>query len=105
MDHHIWSCSARTISKKSDKEGHVTKLKVGAKISVLDDIKVEDDGREIPMKKNSAKIEVILKEKCLCYNEDSSHPRVIRLGHGLEKNHFSALRTAIYQIGSQDEEL
>ena len=65
----------------------------------------EDDGSEIPMKKDSAKLEVILKKKCLCYNEDSSHPRVIRLGDGLERNHISALRTAIYQIGSQDEEM
>ena len=57
---------------------------------------VEDDGSEIPMKKDSAKLEVILKEKCLCYNEDSSHPRVIRLDDGLERNHSSALRTVIY---------
>ena len=57
------------------------------------------------MKKNSAKLEVILKGKCLCYNEDSSHPRVIRLNDGLERNHISALRTAIYQIGSQNEEM
>ncbi|KAL8089399.1 hypothetical protein AgCh_039010 [Apium graveolens] len=66
---------------------------------------VEDDGREIPMRKNSAKVEVILKGRCLYYNEDSSHPRVIRLEDGLERNHISTLRTAIYQIGSQDEEL
>ena len=57
------------------------------------------------MKKDSAKLEVILKGKCLCYNEDSSHPRVIRLDDGLERNHISALRTAIYQIGSQGEEM
>ncbi|KAL8146302.1 hypothetical protein AgCh_004160 [Apium graveolens] len=57
------------------------------------------------MKKDSAKLEVILNEKCLCYNEDSSHPRVIRLDDGLERNHISALRTAIYQIGSQNEEM
>ncbi|KAL8112938.1 hypothetical protein AgCh_020307 [Apium graveolens] len=57
------------------------------------------------MKKIYAKLEVNLKEKCICYNEDSSHPRVIRLGDGLERNHISALRTVIYQIGSQDEEL
>ncbi|KAL8126481.1 hypothetical protein AgCh_013680 [Apium graveolens] len=66
---------------------------------------VEDDGREIPMKKDSAKMEVILKEKCLCYNKDSSHPGIIRIRDGLERNHISALRTAIYQIGSQDEEM
>ncbi|KAL8106700.1 hypothetical protein AgCh_023449 [Apium graveolens] len=66
---------------------------------------VEDDGSEIPIKKDSAKLEVILKEKCMCYNEDSSHPRIIRLGDGLEKNHISALRTLIYQIGSQDEQM
>ncbi|KAL8103064.1 hypothetical protein AgCh_027556 [Apium graveolens] len=57
------------------------------------------------MKKDSAKLEVILKEKCMCYNGDSSHPRVIRLGDDLERNHISALRTAIYQIGSQGGEL
>ena len=57
------------------------------------------------MKKNSVKMEVILKEKCLCYNEDSSHPRVIRLNDGLERNHISTLRTAIYQIGSQNKEI
>ncbi|KAL8134426.1 hypothetical protein AgCh_009454 [Apium graveolens] len=66
---------------------------------------VEDEGSEIPMKKDSAKLEVILKEKCMCYNEDSSYPRVIRLVDGLERNHISSLRTAIYQIGSQGEEL
>ncbi|KAL8104425.1 hypothetical protein AgCh_028585 [Apium graveolens] len=66
---------------------------------------VEDDGSETPMKKNSAKLEVLLNEKCMCYNEDSSHLRVIRLNDGLERNHISALRTAIYQIGSQDEEM
>ena len=58
------------------------------------------------MLKNSAKVEVILKGRCLCYNEDSSHPRVIRLGDGLERTSIQALRTAIYQIGdSKDEEL
>ncbi|KAL8115474.1 hypothetical protein AgCh_022100 [Apium graveolens] len=57
------------------------------------------------MKNDSSKLEVILKEKYMCYNKYSSHPRVIRLGDGLEGNHISALRTAIYQIGSQDEEM
>ena len=57
------------------------------------------------MKKDSSKLKVILKEKCLWYNKDSSHPRVIRLGDGLKRNHISALRTAIYQIGSQGEDL
>ena len=66
---------------------------------------VENDGSEIQMKKNSAKLEVLLNEKCLCYNEDSSHPRVIRLDDDLERNHISVLRTAIYQIGSQNEEM
>ena len=65
-----------------------------------------DNGREIPMRKNSAKVEVILKGRCLCYNEDSTHPRVIRLGDGLERNPISALRAAIYQISdTEDEEL
>ncbi|KAL8105540.1 hypothetical protein AgCh_029359 [Apium graveolens] len=66
---------------------------------------VKNDGSEIPMKKNPTKLEEIMKEKCMCYNEDSSHPRVIRLNDGLERNHISALRTAIYQIGSQNEEM
>ena len=61
---------------------------------------IENDGSETPMKKDSAKLEVLLNEKCLCYNEDSSHPRVIRLNDGLERNHIYALRTVIYQIGS-----
>ena len=66
----------------------------------------EGDGREIPMLKNSAKVEVILKERCLCYNENSSHPRVIRLGDGLERTSILVLRAAIYQIGNnEDEEL
>ncbi|KAL8111559.1 hypothetical protein AgCh_019318 [Apium graveolens] len=60
---------------------------------------------EIPMKKDFVMLEVILNEKCLCYNEDSSNPRLIRLNDGLERNHISALRTAIYQIGSQNEEM
>ncbi|KAL8094207.1 hypothetical protein AgCh_035910 [Apium graveolens] len=54
---------------------------------------------------DSAKLEVLLNEKCLCYNEDSSHPKVIRLGDGLERNHISALMTTIYQIGSKNEEM
>ncbi|KAL8120247.1 hypothetical protein AgCh_017410 [Apium graveolens] len=64
----------------------------------------EGDGREIPMLKNSAKVEVILKGRCLCYNENSSHPKVIRLGDGLERTSIQALRTAIYQIGDSKEE-
>ncbi|KAL8088912.1 hypothetical protein AgCh_038615 [Apium graveolens] len=76
----------------------------GTKASQYIPMITEDDGREIPMLKNSAKVEVILKGRCLCYNEDSSHPRVI--GDGLERTSIQALRTAIYQIGdSKDEEL
>ena len=67
---------------------------------------IEDDGREILMLKNSAKVEVILKGRCLCYNENFSHPRVIRLSDGLERTSIQALRTTIYQIcDSKDEEL
>ena len=66
----------------------------------------EGDEREIPMRKNSAKVEVIFKGKCICYNEDSSHPRVIRLGDGLERTSIPALRTTIYHIcDNEDEEL
>ncbi|KAL8109799.1 hypothetical protein AgCh_025768 [Apium graveolens] len=57
----------------------------GTKTSQYIPMITKDDGREIPMLENSAKVEVILKEKCLCYNENSSHPRVIRLGDGLER--------------------
>jgi len=78
----------------------------GTKTSHYSPMITEGDGREIPMLKNSAKVEVILKGRCLCYNENSSHPRVIRLGDGLERTSIQALRTAIYQIGdSKDEEL
>ncbi|KAL8132117.1 hypothetical protein AgCh_007860 [Apium graveolens] len=77
----------------------------GSRVTELIPSIVENDGSEIPMKKNSAKLEVILKGKYLCYNEDSSHPRVIRLNDGLERNHISALRTAIYHTGSQNKEM
>ncbi|KAL8089143.1 hypothetical protein AgCh_038785 [Apium graveolens] len=78
----------------------------GARMTEYTPIMTEDDGREIPTRKNSSKIEVILKGRCLCYNEDSTHPRVIRLGDGLERTPISALRAAIYQIGdTEDEEL
>ncbi|KAL8126417.1 hypothetical protein AgCh_013636 [Apium graveolens] len=78
----------------------------GTKASQYIPMITEDDGREIPMLKNSAKVEVILKGRCLCYNEDSSHPRVIRLGDVLERTSIQALRTTIYEIGeSKDEEL
>ncbi|KAL8134994.1 hypothetical protein AgCh_009862 [Apium graveolens] len=78
----------------------------GIKTSQYIPMITKGDGREIPMLKNSAKVEVILKGKCLCYNENSSHPRVIRLGDGLERTSIQALRTAIYEIGdSKDEEL
>ncbi|KAL8155241.1 hypothetical protein AgCh_000567 [Apium graveolens] len=78
----------------------------GTKTSQYIPMITEGDGREIHMLKNSAKVEVILKGRCLCYNENSSHPRVIRLGDGLERTSIQALRTAIYQIGdSKDEEL
>ncbi|KAL8116917.1 hypothetical protein AgCh_023195 [Apium graveolens] len=36
-----------------------------------------DDGSEISIKKDYDKLEVIMKEKCLCYNEDSSHPKIV----------------------------
>ncbi|KAL8148214.1 hypothetical protein AgCh_005535 [Apium graveolens] len=62
----------------------------------------EGDGRQIPMLKNSAKVEVILKGRCLCYNENSSHPKVIRIGDGLERTSIQALITAIYQIGGAE---
>ncbi|KAL8132391.1 hypothetical protein AgCh_008040 [Apium graveolens] len=78
----------------------------GTKTSQYIPMITEGDGREIPMLKNSAKVEVILKGRCLCYNENSSDPRVIRIGDGLERTSIQALRTTIYQIGdSKDEEL
>ncbi|KAL8115689.1 hypothetical protein AgCh_022256 [Apium graveolens] len=78
----------------------------GTKTSQYIPMITEDDEREIPILKNSAKVEVILKGRCLCYNENSSHPRVIRLGDGLERISIQALRTAVYKIGdSKDEEL
>ena len=44
---------------------------------------VLEDGREVAMKKNSAKLETILSELCLVYNEDLDRPKVIRLGDSL----------------------
>ena len=76
----------------------------GKKASQYISMITEDDRREISMLKNSAKVEVILKGRCLCYNKDASHPRVIRLGDGLERTSIQALRTAIYQIGDSKEE-
>ncbi|KAL8134557.1 hypothetical protein AgCh_009539 [Apium graveolens] len=57
----------------------------GTKTSQYIPMITEEDEIEIPMLKNFAKLEVILKGKCLCYNENSSNPRVIRLGDGLER--------------------
>lgn len=41
---------------------------------------ISDDGKEVNMKKGSAKLETILKEQCLVYNEESERPKVIIYG-------------------------
>lgn len=49
------------------------------------------------MKKNSAKLETILREQCLVYNIESERPKVNRLGDRKGRSKISALRATIYQ--------
>ena len=65
----------------------------------------QEDGSEINMKKNSSVMDTIEGTRVLGYNNEADRPRVIQLGEAMERSKASALRSAIYQTGEENEEL
>ena len=57
------------------------------------------------MKQKSSKIETILVEKVLVYNDESSKPGIIKLRDGMGRIKIKALRVVIYQTDGDDLEL
>ena len=57
------------------------------------------------MEKNSSVMETIARTRMLGYNNEADRPKAIQLGEAMKRSKASALRSAIYQTGEDNEEL